>query len=156
MRLGCREDLAFFSISRAGRCQNCCTILSIFMISIFYCHVTVQHRSSLHRACPGRAHAEGKPHRLAHGVVLPDCQTSPRAFQKDDARLLIACGSKMFEFEVCDKECGNPKIFKADPDARLCPTCCRTAAGRLHVIFIRDPVARHESACFDTCHFALA
>jgi len=27
----------------------------------------------------------------------------------------------------------------------LCPTCCRTAAGRLHVIFIRDPVARMSS-----------
>ena len=61
----------------------------IFMISSVYCHVAVQQGSSLHRACPGCAHAEGKPHRLAHGVVLPDCKTSPRAFQK-----------KNIEFEI--------------------------------------------------------
>ena len=28
--------------------------------------------------------------------------------------------------------------------ARLCPSCCKTAAGRLRVVFIHDPVARHR------------
>ncbi|CAE7307376.1 unnamed protein product [Symbiodinium natans] len=39
------------------------------------------------------------------------------------------------------------KMFIGLPMA-LCPTCCRTAAGRLRVVFMRDPLARMSSFFF--------
>lgn len=38
--------------------------------------------------------------------------------------------------------------------ARLCPSCCKTAAGRLRVVFIRDPLARLRKL-LKSCSFFL-
>ncbi|CAE7565503.1 unnamed protein product [Symbiodinium sp. CCMP2456] len=63
----------------------------------------------------------------------------------EQEEIRLGCSPELQFFSI------SRSVAKMEEQARiglpmaLCPTCCRTAAGRLRVVFVRDPLARMSS-----------